>query len=169
MDNKLPDTPWHMGYAKKEESDPRRHKGRCIFYTKSHCKNVRSGCFMLKCNGSSHCKYYAESANQWEDVLEKTKTIEDINREKQAENDARSKAYQKKKMLEAAALLKTDRYSFRDRRFDDLHRCPICDSKLSDGNVKFCRYCRAYFAPKDSPYQKDTRVFLVSGGGTKYS
>ncbi len=29
--NKLPDTPWHVGYAKKEESDPRRHKARCIY------------------------------------------------------------------------------------------------------------------------------------------
>ena len=23
--NRLPDTPWHVGYAKKQEDDPRRH------------------------------------------------------------------------------------------------------------------------------------------------
>ena len=169
MDKKLPDTPWHIGYAKKEESDPRRHKARCIFYTPSHCTNGRCGCFMRKCGGSSHCIYYAESEKQWEEVREKTKTIEDIKREIQAKNDERSKAYQKSILLKAAALRKADRYTFRQYRFEDMHRCPICDSKLSDGNVKFCRYCRAYFAPEDSPYKDDHRVFLVRSGGTQYS
>ena len=33
MDEKrLPDTPWHVGFVKKEEDDPRRHKARCISY-----------------------------------------------------------------------------------------------------------------------------------------
>lgn len=27
--NKLSDTPWHVGYTKKDENDPRRHKARC--------------------------------------------------------------------------------------------------------------------------------------------
>lgn len=161
MDNRLPDTPWHVGYSKKEEGDPRRHKARCIFYTKSHCKNGRSGCFMQKCGGSSHCIYYAENEDQWEKVWNQTKTAEDIEREKQEEYDQRRKAYQKSIMQKAAALLKADRYAFRSRSFDNLHRCPICDSNLSNGEVKFCRYCRAYFAPENSGYEKDKRVFLL--------
>ena len=33
MDKKtLPDTPWSLGYAKKEERDPRRHKSRCMYF-----------------------------------------------------------------------------------------------------------------------------------------
>ena len=38
MDKKvLPDTPWHLGYAKKEESDPRRHKSRCVYLNNGKC------------------------------------------------------------------------------------------------------------------------------------
>ena len=101
---------------------------------------------MQKCGGSSHCIYYAEDSMQLEIVLEETKTIEDIKREEQEMNDERSNAYQKAILKKAAALLKADRYCFRQRRFKDLHRCPICDSKLADGEVKFCSYCHAYFA-----------------------
>ena len=53
--NKLPDTPWHIGYAKKEETDPRRHKARCAHYDNGNCKFV-SG----KCPVSAHCKKYSE-------------------------------------------------------------------------------------------------------------
>ena len=35
--NRLPDTPWHVGYAKKQEDDPRRHKARCIHYCDGQC------------------------------------------------------------------------------------------------------------------------------------
>ena len=51
--NRLPDTPWHVGYAKKQENDPRRHKARCIHYRDGQCgwKANYSG----KCIGSSHC------------------------------------------------------------------------------------------------------------------
>ncbi len=28
----LSDTPWHMGYAKMDESDTRRHRAHCLFY-----------------------------------------------------------------------------------------------------------------------------------------
>ena len=38
MDEKrLPDTPWHVGFVKKEEDDPRRHKARCIYYAEGVC------------------------------------------------------------------------------------------------------------------------------------
>ena len=51
--NRLPDTPWHVGYAKKQEDDPRRHKARCIHYRDGQCgwKANYSG----NCLGSSHC------------------------------------------------------------------------------------------------------------------
>ena len=55
MINKLPDTPWHVGFAKKEEDDPRRHKARCIYYNVGNCK-YKGG----KCSGSAHCKRYSE-------------------------------------------------------------------------------------------------------------
>ena len=54
------DTPWHIGYTKKEEDDPRRDKRRCIFLHRGKCQNGRSGAFTLQCPGSSHCKEYRE-------------------------------------------------------------------------------------------------------------
>lgn len=56
---KLPDTPWHIGYVKKDEDDPRRHKSRCVYNNGDRCNNP----YMLRCVSSSHCKYYAED---WE-------------------------------------------------------------------------------------------------------
>ena len=35
---RLPDTPWHMGYVKKEQQDPRRHKSRCIYLKSGNCE-----------------------------------------------------------------------------------------------------------------------------------
>ena len=58
----LPDTPWHLGYAKKEESDPRRHKSRCVYLNNGKCRCGRSGAYTLKCPGSSHCTCYEEKA-----------------------------------------------------------------------------------------------------------
>lgn len=56
----LPDTPWHLGYAKKEENDPRRHKSRCIYLQDGKCRCGNSGAYTLKCPGSSHCIHYTE-------------------------------------------------------------------------------------------------------------
>jgi len=108
----------------------------------------------------------AENEDQWEKVWNQTKTAEDIEREEQEEYDQRRKAYQKSIMQKAAALLKADRYAFHSRSFDNLHRCPICDSNLSNGEVKFFRYCWAYFAPENSGYEKDKRVFLLKRSGS---
>ncbi|MBO4439206.1 MAG: hypothetical protein J5798_07635 [Spirochaetaceae bacterium] len=58
MENvKLPDTSWHIGYVKKDENDPRRHKSRCIYNNGKHCSNSH----MLYCQSSAHCRYYAET------------------------------------------------------------------------------------------------------------
>lgn len=56
----LPDTPWHLGYAKKEPNDPRRHKSRCIYFKSGKCHCGQSGAYTLKCPGSSHCTCYEE-------------------------------------------------------------------------------------------------------------
>lgn len=71
MENKLPDTPWHMGYAKKKESDPRRHKSRCIYNKDGICKCGRAGCYLRKCWGSAHCIYYSEESDDIEERIEK--------------------------------------------------------------------------------------------------
>lgn len=77
--NKLPDTPWHVGYAKKHEDDPRRHKARCIHYRSGQCgwKANYSG----KCVGSSHCMDYSESYEEFKKLQESRKTAEQIERD----------------------------------------------------------------------------------------
>lgn len=34
--NQLPDMPWHIGFVKKDEWDPHRHKARCIYSSLKH-------------------------------------------------------------------------------------------------------------------------------------
>ena len=74
---KLPDTPWHVGYTKKEEDDPRRHKSRCIYKQRNICHQGKSSAYMLRCPGSSHCKFYAESEAMAEDVYARTRSVEE--------------------------------------------------------------------------------------------
>ena len=51
------DTPWHIGYAKKDEDDSRRHRARCRNYD-----NESKKCILINigCVGSSHCMKYNE-------------------------------------------------------------------------------------------------------------
>lgn len=58
----MPDTPWHIGYAKKKEEEPRRHKARCAYLDKGICKCGRDCCYMERCKGSSHCRHYTEES-----------------------------------------------------------------------------------------------------------
>ena len=74
---RLPDTPWHMGYVKKEQQDPRRHKSRCIYLKSGNCECGKSGAYKLKCPGSSHCKFYAESEEMAAEVYLQTRTVEE--------------------------------------------------------------------------------------------
>ena len=74
---KLPDTPWHVGYTKKEEDDPRRHKSRCIYKQRNICHQGKSSAYMLRCPGSSHCRFYAESEAMAEDVYARTRSVEE--------------------------------------------------------------------------------------------
>ena len=56
MERRLPDTPWHIGYAKKKDNDPRRHKSRCIHLEEGIC-HARG----IRCPGSAHCTSYCEN------------------------------------------------------------------------------------------------------------
>lgn len=56
----FPDTPWHVGFAKKDSDDPRRHRSRCIYYSDGCCCCGKSGCYKMKCGGSAHCLFYEE-------------------------------------------------------------------------------------------------------------
>ena len=55
-------TPVHTGYLHSDND--RRHKSRCIYYDNNICYCGKSGCFLVKCNGSSHCKFYEDKANE---------------------------------------------------------------------------------------------------------
>lgn len=61
---RLPDTPWHVGYTKKEENDPRRHKARCVFLQEGICHCGHDASYMRKCIGSSHCMSYSELSEE---------------------------------------------------------------------------------------------------------
>ena len=64
MDRKrLPDSPWHIGYTKKKENDPRRHKARCFYYDNStgNCASGKSRYCGIRCGGSAHCEAYRET------------------------------------------------------------------------------------------------------------
>lgn len=74
---RLPDTPWHIGFTKKKESDPRRHKSKCIHYRSGNCNYGKLAVYGKICPGSAHCKYYAENKTQQNLVRLKTETIEE--------------------------------------------------------------------------------------------
>ena len=75
--NGLPDTPWHVGFVKKDKDDPRRHKSRCIHIKNGICLSRICDYFNTKCGGSAHCMYYAESESHWEEVKLNIRTIEE--------------------------------------------------------------------------------------------
>ena len=58
-DNKLPGSGWHITTLHMNERDDRRHKSRCIYYSKinNHCSYRCS-----KCIGSAHCLKYKEQS-----------------------------------------------------------------------------------------------------------
>jgi len=75
---KLPDTPWHIGYAKMAEGDTKRHKARCIYYDNQnkYCITAKSPCCGTTCGGSAHCGVYSEKKAEivTEKVILKPKT-----------------------------------------------------------------------------------------------
>jgi len=51
----LQGTPWHEERAHRKDSDARRYKGRCMFYSDIDNKCSR---YNGKCIGSAHCSEY---------------------------------------------------------------------------------------------------------------
>lgn len=127
--NVLPDTPWHVGFAKKKEDDPRRHKARCRYYEEGKCMR-----YNMKCCGSAHCKEYKERE------LDKLK-----------DTDYGEKHYNKiwssdkvKKFV--ADSTREEKYKF----LKDIHTCPICGKELEQYNplrrmVKVCNKCKVLY------------------------
>ena len=102
MHEKLPDTPWHVGYAKKKTADPRRNKARCRFRLANICYCNRSSDYLCRCKGSAHCRYYQEDleSEKYKDQ-EVLKIIVENHRAKTVEEEAEERAqkYKKKRFL----------------------------------------------------------------------
>ena len=65
-------TPSHLEYLHMKENDTKRHKSRCTEYDnkKDICMCTDSANYLLKCGGSSHCKYYREETEQDKEDLD---------------------------------------------------------------------------------------------------
>lgn len=135
--NKLPDTPWHIGYAKKQEDDPRRHKARCIHYRDGQC-GWRAN-YSGKCVGSSHCMDYSESHEDFKKLQEGRKTVEQIERDN-VEKYKRSLEPKKEK------LERSDN-PYKYRKSEDLNHCLVCNEHLfkEKYSLKKCRYCGMFY------------------------
>ena len=121
--NILPDTPWHIGYTKKEEGDPRRHKSRCIYLLGGKCHCGESGAYTLKCPGSSHCTCYAETEKQKEDNIRSHKSID-------IESWERAQQYKKKMQQKAQKLMRTEKLKFWERNMALVRECPLCGERF---------------------------------------
>lgn len=122
MKNQLPDTPWHVGSPKMKESDHRRLNKWCVHYDLSFCTEPRSGCYMLKCAGSSHCKFYAEDEKTSKKIERDNRTQTEIDVEKR-------RKYIQTLQPQMQALVS----SLDERRYlsvQSLEKCYICESKL---------------------------------------
>lgn len=139
MDRRLPDTPWHLGYAKKDEDDPRRHKARCIHNNNGICTSSRSNYCKETCGGSSHCEEYSESREEYEKLLESRKTIEEISRD----NREKYREIIKKKKKEFVNEPNPHSYQSTEK----IHRCLLCDEGLSKikYSLKKCKFCGMYY------------------------
>lgn len=141
--NRLPDTPWHVGYAKKEDADPIRHKARCIHNKAGKCCCGESGCFKMNCPGSSHCKFYAETHEQWENIYTNTRTIDQLGMI-QAEKYKQSMIEKKREMI--AQNNKLEKYA----KLSNLYECVVCGERLMQFKYGLkCGYCKAFYVSCD--------------------
>lgn len=134
---RLPDTPWHMGYVKKDEDDPRRHKARCIHYSGGNC--WRNNIFVIRCVGSSHCEDYSESYEEYRKIQEERKTV----KQKEADNINKYRASLENNKLQLERGNNPNKY----RKVSDLNRCLICDEHLKSiiSSLKQCPFCGMYY------------------------
>lgn len=149
---KLPDTPWHVGYAKKEIDDPKRHKSRCIFYDKGHkkCRNLRVGSYQMLCPGSAHCKGYAESEEAWNQTWRSTRSLEQEKQDNIIEAANKANKYQLEKIEDRKILAAENKNKFKGRSLSGLRFCLLCQEKLENGgNTKRCPYCGAVYSHQD--------------------
>lgn len=118
----LPDTPWHIGYTKMKESDDRRLNKWCVHYDASICRCPKSGCYKLRCGGSSHCKFYAVDANTSKKLERDNRTQAEI----EAENRRKYIASLQPRIKELVSSLDDKRYN----SVKSLKSCYVCGSKL---------------------------------------
>ena len=146
MREKLPDTPWHIGYTKKKAADPRRHKARCRFRSADICYCSKSSDYQCRCKGSAHCLYYQEDceAEKYRDE-EVLRIIVENHRAKTIEEEAEERAqkYKKKKISERIELEKIGEEALR-KRYGRALECPVCSEDLrltKNKKEKICPYC----------------------------
>lgn len=139
MAKQLPDTPWHIGSPKMKESDHRRLNKWCVHYDNMICKEPHSGCYLVRCNGSSHCKFYSETQASAERIA--------INNQTQDEIDAinRKNNIESLKPKMDALIASSD-----GRRFSTvqaLYNCYVCNSRLLEVDVyrKQCPLCHMIY------------------------
>ncbi len=148
----LPDTPWHIGYTKKEDDDPRRHKARCIKYCKGECRFYNE-----KCRGSSHCVMYAEDEEQWKQVYENTRTVEEL--AEIAKDKYKAQMIRKRKEFEVSY---TGAMVY--RKVCDITECPVCGERLNpprDAVKVKCRYCEATICNEKHARKLDYPVIVI--------
>lgn len=140
----LPDTPWHVGYSKMRESDHRRLNKWCVHYDASICRSPKSGCYLLRCGGSSHCKFYAEDKKASKKIEYDNRTQMEI----EAENRRKYIASLKPKMQALVSSLDDRRYI----SVQSLKSCYICGSKLLElGKYrKQCKLCHMEYVDQVS-------------------
>ena len=144
MDRKqTPDTPWHISFVKKDESDPRRHKARCFYYQQGECHCVKSAYYTSRCPGSSHCNKYTEDEVQTQDI-----------RELQAERKRAEQYHEKmiKKRIEIEQRLgEAELYT----RYGKVLECPVCGGRLIKNKCNYCGFIRPEppRAKKDVPHK----------------
>ena len=54
----IKDVSWSEEYLKRSESDQKRHKAWCKFYSYGICRNKKCYNYSLKCKSASRCDYY---------------------------------------------------------------------------------------------------------------
>lgn len=144
MPKQLPDTPWHVGSPKMKESDHRRLNKWCVHYDSSFCTEPKSGCYMLKCAGSSHCKFYAEDDKASKKIERDNRTQMEID----AEHRRHYIATLKPKMQALVSSSDGRRYASAQA----LKNCFICGSKLLElgKHRKKCPLCHMEYIDKIS-------------------
>jgi len=139
MEGSLPDTPWHVGYAKKAEDDPRRHKSRCIHNMNGKCNSSRSHYYKGTCGGSSHCEEYSETYEDYKKKAEERKTVEEI------EHDNIEK-YKAGLIRKKSSIAKSNNIMCY-KPTDQLRKCLVCDESLKKikFSLKKCTFCGMFY------------------------